>query len=582
MPSKERILYAAAALLCALITYTSFTQGYFAGPEAALEDTLFSPRPVSTDVVIVAIDDESLIRIGQWPWPRATYAKLLEALTPYEPEAVGIDILFSEPSRLGVQDDARFADALATAPFPVVLAAQAKTLELQGSRAQAKELIEPIPLLAKNADGIGLVNVIADRDGIVRRFAEPVTDASGAAVHSFAGAVLVAAKHFHGLVDLPVINRIVYSGPPGSVRFVSAADLLASPHIQGLDHEFVFIGTTAESLHDSQKTPVSGGTSMQGVEIHAQIANMLHLEYRLTSLPGWVTALWIFCASFASAALLLFMRRFELAIAMNVGLGILYLVAVIILFEKSFIANLVHITLAWLLPTVALSLYRFFSSEKERKMIRQTFSKYVAPHVLTELLAHPERIALGGEEREITVLFSDIRGFTSISENTSPIELVRVLNRYFSAVTKKIFENDGVLDKYIGDAIMAFWGAPIENPHQADKAVEAALGMLEALEALNQEFKASGDPEIKIGIGIYTGRAVVGNIGSEHRFDYTAIGDAVNAASRIEGLTKDFGMPIIIGENTKNKLTKPFVITPLGETSVKGRVAKITIYGVKP
>jgi adenylate cyclase len=320
---------------------------------------------------------------------------------------------------------------------------------------------------------------------------------------------------------------------------------------------------------------------MQGVEIHAQIANMLLENYRLTPLPAGITILWILGAALLSMGLMFFMGRFEVAIGTIVGIGLIYIILGIILFESGTVVNLIHVTLAWLVPTIALSLYRFFSSEKERRMIRQTFSKYVAPHVLTELLAHPERIALGGEEREITVLFSDIRGFTSLSENTKPIELVRILNTYFSAVTKRIFENDGVLDKYIGDAIMAFWGAPMESPLQADKAVMAALGMIETLEALNREFVKNGDPEIKIGIGIYTGRAVVGNIGSEHRFDYTAIGDAVNAASRIEGLTKEFKTPILIGETTKSKLTKTFTITPLGESSVKGRLEKITVYGVE-
>ena len=178
------------------------------------------------------------------------------------------------------------------------------------------------------------------------------------------------------------------------------------------------------------------------------------------------------------------------------------------------------------------------------------------------------------------MLFSDIRGFTSISEKTTPRELVRILNTYFSSITKKIIENDGVLDKYIGDAIMAFWGAPIPEPKQADKAVKAALEMLEELKKINIQFLASGDPEIKIGIGIYTGKAIVGNIGSEHRFDYTAIGDTVNIASRIEGLTKEYKTEIIIGESTKNKLTENFSVTLLGKTNVKGKLEEVTIYSV--
>jgi adenylate cyclase len=579
MLTRERLIYIGVGLTAALLVSLSCGAGLFAGPQSAIEDTLFSPRPISPEIVIVAIDDRSLAQIGQWPWPRATYAQLLEALATYNPQAVGIDVLFSEPSRFP-NDDATFARALANAPFPIVLAGQAESLEIINGSARATNLIEPLPVFQESVEGIGLVNVIADRDGIVRRFAEPVTSASGNEYRSFASAVLEAAKSALTR-EIAGTPRIVYAGPPKSVRYISAADLLEPTRISNLERKFVFVGITAESLHDSQKTPVSGGTSMQGVEIHAQIANMLLMEYELTPLPRNTTILWIVFASLLSTAVLLFIKRFEFAIAVIAAIGIGYFIFGIVLFEKGLVVNLVHITLAWLLPTIALSLYRFFSSEKERRVIRQTFSKYVAPDVLNELLAHPELITLGGEEREITVLFSDIRGFTTLSEQTTPIELVRILNTYFSAVTKCVIAHGGVLDKYIGDAVMAFWGAPMNSPLQADRAVETALDMIQAVDELNQQFKANGDPEIKTGIGIYTGRAVVGNIGSEHRFDYTAIGDAVNAASRIEGLTKDYGVRILIGESTKNKLKGQFSLTSLGESSVKGRAEQVTIYAVE-
>jgi adenylate cyclase len=187
----------------------------------------------------------------------------------------------------------------------------------------------------------------------------------------------------------------------------------------------------------------------------------------------------------------------------------------------------------------------------------------------------------GGEEREMTVFFSDIRGFTTISEQTTPTELVRILNEYFTQMTAEVLRTGGVVDKYIGDAVMAFWGAPIDDPDHADHAVEAALAMIEKLKLLNQKLRAQGDPEIKIGIGLYSGKAVVGNVGSNDRFDYTVIGDTVNAASRLEGLNKEYKTQIIISESVKNKLKKQYPLVCLGCTPVKGRKEPINIYTIE-
>ncbi|KKR31142.1 MAG: Adenylate cyclase, partial [Parcubacteria group bacterium GW2011_GWF2_39_8b] len=342
----------------------------------------------------------------------------------------------------------------------------------------------------------------------------------------------------------------------------------------------VFVGATAEDLHDSKPTPLSRGTPMPGVEIHANIARGLLSGDRLVPLGTFETSAWILLASIVSSLFFIFANRLLIVVGGNVLVGLLYLVTIIILFERGIAVNLIHIELSWIVTTITLSLYKFFIAEKEKREMKRTFGKYVSPSVLEQIVKNPKAVLLGGEEKEITVLFSDIRGFTSISEKTTPRELVRILNTYFSSITKKIIENDGVLDKYIGDAIMAFWGAPIPEPKQADKAVKAALEMLEELKKINIQFLASGDPEIKIGIGIYTGKAIVGNIGSEHRFDYTAIGDTVNIASRIEGLTKEYKTEIIIGESTKNKLTENFSVTLLGKTNVKGKLEEVTIYSV--
>lgn len=202
----------------------------------------------------------------------------------------------------------------------------------------------------------------------------------------------------------------------------------------------------------------------------------------------------------------------------------------------------------------------------------------MSPRVLEEILVDPAKVALGGEEREVTVLFSDIRGFTTLSEKTSPQELVRILNKYFSRMSAEIVNREAVLDKYIGDAIMAFWGAPLEDTMQADHALAAGQGMIIALHKLNEELRAAGDPEIAIGIGIHTGPAVVGNIGSEFRFDYTLIGDTVNVASRLEGLNKEHKTTLILSESTKSKLHSDHAFRSLGEVSVKGRKEPLHVF----
>ena len=277
----------------------------------------------------------------------------------------------------------------------------------------------------------------------------------------------------------------------------------------------------------------------------------------------------------------LFLERDGTALFGNMLAGAGHLLAAVILFQNGIAANLIHINFAWILSLASLFSYRFFSVKKEKREIKNLFSKYVSRDVLAEILRNPGKVSLGGEEKEITILFCDIRGFTALSEQTTPRELVSLLNRYFSAMTEKILEKGGVLDKYIGDAIMAFWGAPIENENQADGAFEAALGMLENLEELNKELKSTGKPEIRIGIGIYTGRAVVGNVGSHLRFDYTAIGDSVNTASRLEGLTKEYKTNIIIGESVKNKLKKNYNLKFLDSVIVKGKLKPVNIYGLE-
>lgn len=571
-------------LVGAVLTLSSYA-GLFSGLELFLEDLLVSRKPLRSDVVIVAIDDESIRKIGQWPWPRAAFARVFRELKRSSPAVVGLDVMMSEPSRLGPADDALLADALAQSSFPVVMPAEASRLTLERSgTARADGFLLPLKKFRElPAVDIGHVNLITDADGVARRFPGIVATADRSAAYApFAQTVIRRAGKIFPAPEAPEkIHQIVFSSPPGAIRRIPFWRIYEGAAPQDIAGKIIFMGAVAPDLHDERLTPFSRGSAMPGAEIHAHIATMFLQGYRLNPLPGSLVPLWIFSAALVPALVFLFFKKSLAALAANLLIGLIQLAAIAVLFDRGIASPLVHITGAWAGSALAVFGFRYFSGERERREIRRAFSRYVSQDVLAEILKDPSKIALGGIQREVTVFFSDIRGFTALSEQTAPTELVAVLNRYFTEMTGEVLRTGGVLDKYIGDAIMAFWGAPISDPDQADHALDAALGMIKKLALLNAEFRREGKAEINIGIGIYTGSAIVGNVGSLQRFDYTVIGDTVNAASRLEGLNKQYGTNIIISESTRRALKKTYGLRPLGHAQVKGRIEPILIYEVR-
>ncbi len=571
---SERVVYFGIAIMIGVLTWTSFSAGLFSGLENFFEDILFSPKPIDSEIIIIAIDSDSINRIGQWPWPREIFAKAFLKLNESQPKAVGFDVMLAEPSRSGPQDDLTLAKALEKISYPVIFPVE------------ATPSLKPLSIFTDNKNvTLGHVNLILDQDNVVRKFPLSVFVKNineQKEFKTFSYEVLKkSGRDIPDETSLKNLSRIVFSAAPGSIKKIPFWRLLDEDIVDRFKNKIVFIGATAADLHDENLTPLGKGAAMPGVEIQANIANMLASGYRLTPLSSGFSLLWILLAAIFPAFIFIIFKRSLKPIFPNVFFGIIYIILIIVLFDKGIVANILHINFAWVFSTASLFGYRYFATEKERREIKNIFSKYVSKDVLEEILRDPGKVALGGEEKEITVLFSDIRGFTTISEKTTPRELVRILNKYFNAMTEEILRNGGVLDKYIGDAIMAFWGAPIDNPHQADNAFKACLGMLQKLKELNNELRAGGDPEINIGIGLYTGPAIVGNIGSELRFDYTAIGDTVNVASRLEGLNKEYKTKIIIGEPTKNKIKGDFQFKFLGSVEVKGRKESLNIFTLK-
>lgn len=524
--------------LVGIVVGLSYLFGIFAGLENFFSDRLFFKKEIHPDIVIVEIDSESINKIGQWPWPRKVFANFLEKIEKYNPKVVALDIMFSERSRLGTQDDAElslFLSARRRTVFSIILPVEFIS----------EKILEPLPEFRKNENvKLAHVGIILDKDGVVRKLP--------AKIQNFEQFGFEVAK-IAGAQTLFNSEKIAYASGPKSIRRIPFWRVLEEEKIENLDEKIIFVGVTSLDLHDEFQTPFSKGGKMPGVEIQANIANMFLKRYSLNSIPRSAMFFWIVFS------------------AISLYAGPLHNIPAILFFEKGYLPNLIHLNLAWILSLGAIFLKKYLSQKEEKKKIKDIFGKYVAKDVLEEILKNPAKFNMGGEEKEITVLFSDIRGFTSFAEKVSPQELVNFLNKYFSQMAEAVIKNKGTLDKYIGDAVMAFWGAPIENENQADDALESALSMAEKLKKF---------PGLKIGIGIHSGKAVVGNIGSEERVQYTAIGDSVNIASRLESLNKEFRTQIIISEETKNKLKKNYKLKNLGPVTVKGKENKINIYSI--
>ena len=424
----------------------------------------------------------------------------------------------------------------------------------------------------------GHVNLIVDQDGVVRNIPGFIK-IDEETLSAFSYRIAQEA----GVEKAPEgVTRIVYSQPAGNIKRIPFHRLLEEKEVSdSLKDKLVLIGVTSPDLHDEKLTPFSRGTLMPGVEIQANILNMFILDYKVLPLGMTPSMFLIFLTALIPAILFSAIKSPWRPLMISIGLGILYNIAIIIWYERGVAVNLIHINLSWILSTLSVFSYRYLVGEREKRQLKSVFSKYVSGAVLEKILADPKGVKLGGEEKIITVLFSDIRGFTTLSEKVSAQELVRILNKYFTLMTGEVLKHGGVLDKYIGDAVMAFWGAPLDDSNQADNAFKASLGMLERLKEFNKELEKEEGVTIDIGIGLYTGPAVVGNIGSTQRFDYTAMGDTVNVSSRLEGLNKEYKTHLIIGETTRKEITLENKFIPLGLVSVKGRAKQIPIYTIE-
>ncbi|MFC1774798.1 CHASE2 domain-containing protein [Nanoarchaeota archaeon] len=559
---KKLKAYLLVSLVVFCLTSTFFCLGYLSNVDLILSDNLYGGGIPLSNIVIVAIDDESLQEIGRWPWDRTVIASVINKLN--ESKVIGVDIGFFETS----ERDADFALAKSMKGKNVVLAAEYTTFSA-GDRLKGEDSLVPIDALGSVISGY--VNVVTDKDGVTRAINNNVEGD----FRSFPEAIAkqVISKDISS-ADRYLINFV---GPPNSFERVSYVDIFENRIDYDYNNKIVLIGATSPDLHDNYFVPTSKGNAMPGVEIIANAIQSMILDNELTQQSKFSVILILFIVSFF-VALIYFYVRIRYSTIIFIVAIIAYLFLAIFFVNRNILLNIVYVPFTITLNYVALLGFSYKFKKKEKEEVSRAFGKYVSPEVINEVLKNPEKLALGGERRTVTLFFSDIRGFTPISEALTPEQLVSLLNEYLTEMTDIIIEQKGIVDKYMGDAIMAFWGAPLKQEDHAIRAATVSLLMMKRLKQLQKKWAKQNIPFLDIGIGLNSGEAVVGNMGSHQRFDYTVMGDVVNLASRLEGVNKPYGTHILISEATYALVKEQYACRKIDRIKVKGKDIPITIY----
>ncbi|HXZ48047.1 MAG TPA: adenylate/guanylate cyclase domain-containing protein [Usitatibacter sp.] len=579
-----RTVAAIAACVAALFAGLSFT-----GPWQLLEDKGFDALTVATaagqsriPITIVGVDEASLAQLGrQYPWPRSLYAQLIDQLTKSGALLVALDVLFSEPSTPA--EDRALAEAIAR-DRNVVLVSNLVYRETAHSRQWLRA--DPLPMFTQAGATSGFASVEFDPDQVVRNIPE--------GDDAFWREILRRAAR--KIPDLLAVRdpgpgaMIRYVGPEHTFPYVSFYQALDAEHMLPPDafrDQIVLVGrelTVTTDLGIAQAdffaTPFTARNRglMPGVEIHANsletavLGNAIHPLSR-----GWS----VICIFAVTALCALAMRNWRplpaaaiaVAIAAALGLGdwLVFTRADAWLPVGSAMASAVA-------AYVAIGGVAFLAERQRRGEIRRAFSLYVSPEVVDHVMEHPERLKLGGERREVTTMFTDLEGFTTLAERLEAEQVARVLNLHFTRGTAIVKRHGGTVNRFIGDAIMATWGAPLADPDQALHACRAATEMQDDMEAQRAELARQGLPPIRMRIGIHTSVAVVGNLGSSDRFDYTSIGDGVNLASRLEGVNKAYGTGILLSGETAERLGGRLPVRAVGRVIVKGKSEAVEIF----
>jgi adenylate cyclase len=588
-------------------------------------------NPPKNEVSIAAIDEKSLARLGRWPWSRDTMARVVERLDQLGAHVIVFDVFFSEAegaadenlrqailkngrtvvSMVFLFDKDEVQHVSANQNAAALAAASKHEVAIVRHQGEGKlpAFVEPdglivnLPRIQSAGKYAGHINISPDGDGALR-WASLIIPYKGRyfpsgdtqAVRAYGGgAPLALNTNQSGIEGIEVAGRLIatdergralirYYGPEQTFTTFSVADLLSNKFDPALvKNRIVIMGATAKGIGDIRVTPYS--PAFPGVEVRATVMQNL-LRGDFIQRPDWISGLDVVLLFILGVTLSFILPRLRVAPAAGLIAALLaaYVGAGFYLFEAQRVwLNLTYPAFLLVLLFVSTTLVQYFLTDREKRHIKSAFQHYVPAKVVDEITENIEKLKLGGEKRELSVLFSDIRGFTTISETLPPEDLVRLLNTYLTRMTNQVFKHDGLLDKYIGDAIMAVYGAPIHRPDHAVLACETALDMMRELRGLQEEWRHDKRPAIDIGIGINTGTMIVGNMGSVNRFDYTVIGDAVNLGSRIEHLNKEYGTHILLSEFTYEQVRDRFrAVREVDITRIRGRGASVRIYELIP
>ncbi|OQA89738.1 MAG: Adenylate cyclase 1 [Elusimicrobia bacterium ADurb.Bin231] len=580
---QRKVSYFLGALAVIGVLYLNFLQDAFFVLENKSYDVRLKLRGVKKnsgikDIIIVSIDEDSLDHLGRWPWDRSIHAKLVDILTKDGAKVILFDILFLE--RSNPNSDNKLI--LATQKSGRVI--NETLFEFEGTSVIKQKA--PLPGLVKHSLMLGAPNVFPELDGVLRRVKPTFFYENKFYPHvSLAVASAYLNKPWEEMLgNIPVNDLgemiVNYCGPFGTFEYKPYYKILAGDFEKKYFRDkIVLVGYAAAGLGDRHVTPLSHITP--GIETIANnIYTIVHSDYIYYS--KWYVRL--FSILIVGIAMLFFLPR------LNALKSTLFAASLLIIWTGAayyfFVTRQVWVeyvptTTLIIVSYISITSWRFVTEEKEKRWLKKAFGQYLSPAVINEIIKNPQALSLGGKRQELTVLFSDIRGFTTISEASTPENVVSLLNEYLTKMTEVVFRQEGTLDKFIGDAVMAFWNAPIPQSDHAKKAVFCAIEMMEELEKLKKKWTSEGKVVIDIGIGVNTGEMVVGNLGSVERMDYTVIGDNVNLASRLEGLNKEYKTHIIISEFTYNYVKDFVVARSLGAAKVKGKAKAVEIYAVE-
>ncbi len=628
-PFQRKILSAVAVGLTvfALVAGLSTSRWFEVAELKALDHLVrryADPAKANSNLVLLAIDESSLEAFGRWPWPRDRFGYVVRYLKQAGARAVVFDVMFFEADENAEEFDQSFADDLKAAgnvflpmlfqaePAAIPPEAQPRaTVTVESSDArQAPDTHAgvklPIPVLAQQARGLGVINLSADADGPTRRVpllgqvnGNVVPHLSLAVAQYLLGADRLSMRDGR----LQIGTQHVPLGDDGSLLIDWHGSLEQTYHAKkysigrvlqafaqqekgerpSLDpslfkDKVVFIAGTAAGLYDLRVTPFSAATP--GVLIHmAALDNLLHGQ-GLQAAPRWFSLTTLLLLCLASAGTFMLFRSYPVKFGVTIGLAVAYYGLVVHAFAGH------ERWLELVFPEAALALtfgtaatVEYVTEGKQRRLMRAAFDKYMSSEVVEEIMRNPEAIKLGGEKKEITIFFSDIAGFTTISEKMSPEDLVTLLNRYLSAMTTIIkTTHRGNVNKYLGDGIMALFGAPLNDPKHASLACYAALDCQVELARLREVWKRERLPEIGARIGLNSGPCIVGNMGSEERMEYTVTGDSVNLASRLEGASKYYDTLILIGQRTAELAKNDVEVREIDLLRVKGKKEPVVVF----